>query len=182
MTKTKRKKMMQALGYKDASADEILKIQKKYFRRKKDRDGLAGPATDKMIECVYNVLKYTKNFTPDEFRCKCGNCTGYPAVMQPGILKIAQKIRTSEGPMTITCGLRCAAYNEAVGGIPNSEHCRGRAFDGFIVGKSSPTSLIYLCKLARKFGAAYAYCKHWASKRNLPNSAKGMGNAFHVDK
>lgn len=182
MTKTKRKKMMQALGYKNASADEILKIQKKYFKRKKDRDGLAGPDTDTLIQHVYNVNSTCKNFSPDEFRCQCGSCTGYPAAMQTGILKIGQKMRDTEGTAIVTSGLRCKAYNQKVGGITNSKHCKGRAMDLVFLKKCKPADLISHCKLAIKLGAAYAYCKTYASKGKLPASAPGMGNAVHIDK
>ena len=66
------------------------------------------------------------NFGPDEFKCVNG-CGGDVC----DELKIrAQMLRDKIGkPMTITCGFRCPPENERQGGVPDSLHMYGKAFD-----------------------------------------------------
>lgn len=45
-------------------------------------------------------------------------------------LKALQRVRDAANrPLTINSGYRDPAYNASIGGVPNSQHTRGRAFD-----------------------------------------------------
>ena len=44
-------------------------------------------------------------------------------------------------PLQINSGYRCAALNEAVGGAPNSQHCRGEAVDFHCPQFGSPAAI-----------------------------------------
>lgn len=58
------------------------------------------------------------------------------------VLNVLQPLRTALGvEMPINSGYRCPELNEAVGGVPNSQHLRGEAAD-----VATPTPL----RLARK--------------------------------
>jgi hypothetical protein len=43
--------------------------------------------------------------------------------------KVLDPLRKAMGPITINSGFRCAALNKAVGGVSNSQHCKGQAAD-----------------------------------------------------
>ena len=43
--------------------------------------------------------------------------------------KVLDPLRKAMGPITISSGFRCAALNKAVGGVSNSQHCKGQAAD-----------------------------------------------------
>ena len=63
---------------------------------------------------------------------------------------ILQPLRTAwGGPLFINSGFRCAELNEAVGGVPTSQHVKGQAAD---VGCSDP---IALAKLARRMNLPF---------------------------
>ena len=86
LTKATRKKWMKMLGY-DYTKSGILKMQKDYFKRKQDCDGIYGPNTDKLLRHLHHVKVYAPSFSPEEFRCPCGHCTGYPTWMRVNELK-----------------------------------------------------------------------------------------------
>lgn len=48
--------------------------------------------------------------------------------------KVLDPLRKAMGPITINSGFRCAALNKAVGGVSNSQHCKGQAADISIKG------------------------------------------------
>jgi hypothetical protein len=43
--------------------------------------------------------------------------------------KVLDPLRKAMGPITINSGFRCKALNAAVGGVSNSQHCKGQAAD-----------------------------------------------------
>lgn len=135
LLKATRKKWMKLLGYEYNKAG-ILKMQKKYFKRPEDQDGKYGPDTDKLLRHLHHVEVYTDNFAPEELRCPCGHCTGYPTWMRVNELKHIQTIRTHYGkPMTITSGLRCEYENSRLAGSSKeSGHLHGKAVDFHIKG------------------------------------------------
>lgn len=51
------------------------------------------------------------------------------AQLQRLALRLNEVQRLLGHPLRINSGYRCAALNEAVGGAPNSQHCRGEAVD-----------------------------------------------------
>lgn len=160
-------------------------LQRKYMR-KKDVDGIYGTDTDRVLRHVHNVLTYTKNFRPEEFKCECGGkyCTGYPSYMKKVELQNLQKIRTHFGkPMTITCGLRCSKYNKILrGSIENSKHLTGYATDFYIAGVTDTLTnrkkaIAWIKKLPNH---NYTYGNGINSK-GAKISAGYMGNALHTD-
>ncbi len=162
-------------------------LQNKFFKRAKDKDGSYGPDTDKLLRSVWNCHDI-KNFKVTEFRCPCGNCTGYPAEVNRNLVLNLQKVREHYGKsIIITSGLRCPAYNKRVGGISNSNHLIGKSADIYITGGQSNSYsgrkgiVDYWDTLEN---AKYAYFNgyiKYAGKRSSVCYSKTMGNATHVN-
>lgn len=73
------------------------------------------------------MARLSKNFTSEEFACKCG--CGYDTP-NPELIRMLQIARDLYGkPMTITSGCRCIKHNRNVGGAANSAHIQGKAVD-----------------------------------------------------
>jgi uncharacterized protein YcbK (DUF882 family) len=71
--------------------------------------------------------KITKNFSREEFKCKCG--CGLMAI-NPAIVQRLQVIRDIVGlPITITSGYRCKKHNLEINGAKESQHMMGNAVD-----------------------------------------------------
>lgn len=71
-----------------------------------------------------------KHFTPQEFRCPCGECARGYRDMQVRLLALLDQARAHAGiPFTVTSSIRCEAWNELVGGVDSSAHLRGWAVD-----------------------------------------------------
>lgn len=183
LTKATRKKWFKLLGY-EYNKDGILKMQKKYFKREKDCDGIYGQNTDKLLRHLHHVNVYTENFKPEEFRCTCGHCTGYPTWMRVNELKNIQTIRTHYGkPMTITSGLRCSYENAKLAGSSReSKHMEGKAVDFYMPGVTDTlanrrAAVNYIKRLKNH---NYTYGNGISSKEaNV--SAPNMGNALHTE-
>lgn len=187
LTKAKRKEWMKLLGYEYNKAG-ILKMQKKYFKRAKDCDGIYGQNTDKLLRHLHHVFVYTNhdNFRPEEFRCPCGHCTGYPTWMRVNELKHIQTIRSHYGkPMKITSALRCPTHNAAVGGVPDSLHLKGAAVDFFMPDVTDTLdhrkkAIDFIRKLKHHdytYGDGISVS---GSKTIAYRSAPRMGNALHT--
>ena len=183
LTKATRKKWMKLLGY-EYNKDGILKMQKKYFKRKQYQDGVYGSDTDKLLRHLHHVYVYTNhdNFSPEEFRCPCGHCTGYPTWMRVNELKNIQAIRTHYGkPMTITSGLRCSYENSRVQGASDSAHLKGKAVDFVIKGYDDLDGRKRVINYAKKLKHHnYSYCNNYDSNGKNRNSP-GMVNAIHTE-
>ena len=137
-----RQKYLKNLGFYKGDIDGIegiltknayRSLQKKYFVRSSDIDGVYGSNTEKLLRNAERIRLYTKNFKLEEFRCECNGkyCTGYPAFLDIKLLKYAQSLRNRYGAMTITSGLRCTSYNSIIGGIRGSKHTLGKAIDWY---------------------------------------------------
>jgi len=176
-----RQKYMKELGLYEGDVDNdwgplckkgTLKMQQAHFERKSDQDGKYGPDTDKLLQNLWNCrdLKY---FKLSEFRCNCGKCTGYPAVMNRQLLLNMEDLRKKNGSITITSGLRCKAKNSSLSGSSsNSRHLQGKAVD------------FYNSKLTATTAKRNATVKKWYSykkARYAYANTPGMGNAVHVD-
>jgi len=86
-------------------------------------------------------IPLTPNFNSREFGC--GLCPGddaypdhsegchhFPDMVNLTAVKMLQAVRDRLGPIQITSGLRCQAFNDSLpGSIKTSAHRRGRAFD-----------------------------------------------------
>ena len=175
---------IEGAGTKKAYRD----LQKKYFIRKTDIDGIYGNNTDILLRNAWNVKMNCKNFKLEEFKCECGGrgCTGYPKVINTTLLKHLQTIRTRYGvPIIITSGLRCKWYNSRISGsIKNSEHCNGKAIDFYsnrtrtLANRKS--MIDYIIKMS---SMSYVYCNgYWRTKwRKGTISASYMGTSIHMN-
>lgn len=180
----KRKKYFEALSLGEYNETNIKKFQRKYFKRAKDIDGIYGPDTDILLRHVYTVRVEVKckNFTPDEFICDCGKCTGYPTYMRANMLRLIQNVRNKYNkPVYVTSALRCAYENKSVGGVPNSRHLTGQAVDYYINGVTTTLAgrkqlIKFLTSLPKH---DYSYC-NGADSYNRKRVAPNMGNAVHT--
>lgn len=69
----------------------------------------------------------TKNFSPSEFKCKCGCNTN---LAQQELVNRLQRVRDKiNQPIKINSAYRCPEHNKAVGGKENSAHVKGLAVD-----------------------------------------------------
>lgn len=184
LDKDERNKRLKYLGY-SCDAEGIKKFQKKAFPKlPKQWDGKYGINTDRALRHFYNVAKVTKDFSPTEFRCNCGHCTGYPTYMKRVELKHLQKIRDHyKKPMTITSGMRCSYENNRVGGVRNSGHLRGYAADFYMKGVTDTVAnrkkaLSYMKKLDNH---EFTYGAYMNDSNGMYRAASGMGNAMHTE-
>ena len=187
LTKATRKKWFKLLGY-EYSKEGILKMQRDYFKRKQDQDGIYGKDTDALLRHLHHVKVYTTSFKPEEFRCPCAHCTGYPTWMRVNELKHLQTIRTHfDRPMTITSGLRCAYENaKLAGSSKESKHMEGKAVDFYMPGVTDTSdarkrAINYIKKLKNH---NFSYGNGIAANAKgevYYKSAPGMGNALHTE-
>lgn len=152
--------------------EAVLKFQQKAFKRAEDIDGKGGENTWIAVQNFVN-FKDRKYFKPTEFRCNCGHCTGYPAVVSNDLLDILEDLRIDNGSITITSGLRCQWINSRLNGSsPTSRHMKGKAADFYnkklTASRAKRTATVKLWYTYRKANYSYA---------NTP----GMGNAVHGD-
>ena len=78
-------------------------------------------------------MKITKNFSSDEFVCKC---CGRQNINENLVFQL-QKIRgIVKKPIIIASGYRCPAHNKKIGGSPKSQHLLGKAADIYVNGMS----------------------------------------------
>lgn len=117
-------------------------------------DGLVGENTHNALLAALNVSipdpgdrdrLELKNFAGDEFSCICG--CGLDVCDR---LKIfAQNLRDFFGwPLTISSGGRCPPVNLEEGGVPNSCHLTGEAFDAYFAGQMNETIMTQMADFA----------------------------------
>lgn len=71
--------------------------------------------------------KLSENFTVSEFACKDGSDK---ILIDTELVEFLQKIRNYFGkPIIITSAYRNDTYNRKIGGVSNSQHCKGTAAD-----------------------------------------------------
>lgn len=182
-----RKRRFKYLGYGDYNKANILKFQRLAFPNDKSQwDGIYGTHTDNALRTFYNTKKCcpTGNFQPEEFKCDCGHCCGYPSFLKQVQLKHLQKIRDHYGkPMTITSGLRCSYENNRCGGVPNSGHMRGYATDFYMKGVTETVSqrADALKWIVKQPNHEFTYGAHMYDSEGKYREASGMGNAMHTE-
>ena len=182
-----RQTYLKELGYYKGKIDNIegkltkaayLALQKDYFSDPHEWDAEYGQKTEILLVDVYRVKMYTKNFTPEEFKCECGGryCTGYPVKLNVQLLKNLQKVRNAYGATTITSGMRCKPYNNSlVGSSPISRHMSGKALDIVNAKTQTEAGRKAVMKYVKKLkGHNYTYC-------NIGGNYPNMGNAVHFD-
>lgn len=179
-----RQNKFKKLGYGDYTEANILKFQQMAFPNNKQmQDGIYGTQTDNALRTFFNC-SLVKDFEPQEFRCTCGRCSGYPSFMRQVELKHLQRIRNHyKKPVEITCGLRCPAENEAVGGIPNSSHMRGYAADIHISGVTdTPAQRTAALKwIEKQPNHQFTYGAYMYDSEGKYRTAPGMGDALHTE-
>lgn len=186
LTTDQRKKRFEFLGLGAYNKANILKFQKKAFPNSEgEQDSKYGQKTDRALRTFYNVKKYGGGyFQPQEFRCNCGHCSGYPSYMKKVEVEHLVRIRKHYGkPMAITSGLRCAYENARVGGAPGSGHTRGYAADFHIDGVTDTVSQrkSALKWIAKQPNHEFSYGAFMKDSNGLYRTAEGMGNAMHTE-
>ena len=184
LTVEKRQEYFKFLGLGEYNEANIRKFQKTAFTNKKYIDGIYGTQTDHALRHWRNVLKFTRNFDPREFKCSCGHCSGYPSWMKKVELENLQAIRTHYGkPMRITSGLRCKYENSrSSGSILQSKHLSGYAADYYIQGVTDTLAnrkkaIAWIKKLPNH---NYTY-GNGINSNGYSVYAPYMGNAMHTD-
>ena len=179
-----RQNRFKRLGYGKYNKANLIKFQKKAFPNDRNMwDGVYGTQTDNALRTFFNC-SLVKDFEPQEFRCDCGRCSGYPSFMRQVELKHLQKIRDHyKTPMKITCGLRCPAENRAVGGVPNSGHLRGYAADIYMEGVTDTAEhrTAALRWIVKQPDHEFTYGAHMYDSEGKYREASGMGNALHTE-
>lgn len=187
LTEAKRKEYFKFLGLGEYNKANIKKFQKTAFPKlSKEWDGVYGTKTDYALRHWRNVKKFTKNFSPEEFKCECGgkHCTGYPSWMKKVELQNLQSIRSHYGkPMKITSGLRCKTMNnKSKGSINTSKHLTGYAADFYMSGVTDTLahrkSAIKYIKTLPNHGYTYG---NGYNSNGVAIKAAYMGNALHTD-
>lgn len=198
LTIKQRQEKLKYLGFYTGAIDGIegvktkrayKKLQDKYFFRKSDKDGKYGNNTEKLLECAYNVKKYTKNFDlkKDKLYCRCKGkyCTGYPAIIKEDLLKNLQSIRDKFGRTTVTSMLRCKKWNSLQpGSSSSSKHLKGLAVDyrNFnsltLNGRKEEIDYWFTLK-----NPNYSYCNGYYRQKNKKGykKCKSMGTSIHGD-
>jgi len=78
-------------------------------------------------------IQLTQSFHLKEVQCKCSRCRSV-RISRKAISKL-QELRDAIGkPIYVTSGYRCPPHNEEVGGVSNSRHKVGDAFDIVVSG------------------------------------------------
>ena len=183
LPKKTRIKYFKDLGLGEYTPNNILKFQKKAFSDPKEHDRKYGVKTDTALRHWHNVWLICEHFRPEEFKCKCGHCTGYPTQMRVKELKHIERIREHyDRPMVITSALRCEYGNKKVGGVSNSGHLHGRAVDFYMSGVTDTKAnrkgaIAYIKKLP---GHKYTYGDGIDSYGEFVYKPS-MGNALHTE-
>lgn len=73
--------------------------------------------------------KLTKNFSSNEFDCKCTDSDCKVTKIDLALLNLLQDIRDAFGRISITSGFRCETHNKRIGGSTKSQHKLGTAAD-----------------------------------------------------
>ena len=110
-------------------------------------------------------MRLSKNFTRDEFRCKCGKCSPDNVRIDSGLVQIIQRIRNVvDVPLVITSGVRCKEHNETIPGAakrswhvprgePGSQICFAADFSYYERDLRTSMGMLKLYVLADEFNA-----------------------------
>lgn len=114
------------------------------------------------------ICSYSKYFTFDEFKCKCGECNS-SAFLNPKLITYLDEMRRYfRKPVYITSGIRCKDYNDSLpGSSKSSGHLKGNAADVYIKGVDP---VVIVNWWTSNVPGSFAYC-------DVP----WMGNSAHVE-
>lgn len=121
-------------------------------------------------------------FSLKEFRCSCKGelCSGYPGVLNAGLLKRLLALREAMGlPVVIMHeaggGMRCQEKNDATpGSVKNSYHTKWRAVDVQVPGVTHTLAgRQRVMSVWKNLGGGYCYC-------NVNGSHPNMGESVHL--
>jgi peptidoglycan hydrolase-like protein with peptidoglycan-binding domain len=115
-------------------------------------DGIVGEQTNQaLLDALQARINpapagiVTPHFDPDEFACSCG--CGLDVV--DGLKVFAESLRSAFGwPLTISSGARCVIVNREAGGVPDSCHLTGEAFDAYFGGHMNEAVLAQMADFA----------------------------------
>lgn len=186
LSKERRERRFQYLGFGEYNEKSIKKFQKTAFPHDEDEwDGVYGKHTDNALRTIYNVKRFGQGyFEPEEFTCKCGHCCGYPTYMKKVQIQHLVRIRKHYGkPMHVTSGMRCEYENTQQGGVSNSGHLRGYATDFYMQGvtetvKQRTKALKWIKKQPNH---QFTYGAYMYDSDGNYRVAKSMGNAMHTE-
>lgn len=83
------------------------------------------------------------HFSREEFECSCQEC-GFNTVDHE-LIKVLEELREFiQKPIFIVSGCRCYKYNLSIGGVPGSQHTKGRAADIAVKGVAPKIIYLYL--------------------------------------
>ena len=89
------------------------------------------------------------HFSEYEYRCKGDNCCGGLAILDREFALKMDCLRYRFGKViNISSGFRCLSHNKKVGGVDNSNHTKGRAWDIY---PNNAYDLIELYKMAKNY-------------------------------
>lgn len=88
-------------------------------------------------------MRLTKNFSSEEFDCKCG--CDMPEDVLENIQELSENLQIIrdyiDEPISVNSGYRCLTHNRNIGSTDKSQHVLGKASD--IVAKSYSSEEIY---------------------------------------
>lgn len=115
-----------------------------------------------------------KYFKLTEFGCRCG-CQMPTEVRQnieALVARMLDPLRERYGkPIYVNSGYRCMSHNKAIGGVANSQHCKGQAAD---ISAGSPEENLELVRLIIEGGDWDQVILY------VPNADKLMPRFVHV--
>ena len=100
-------------------------------------------------------VSLSKNFKVKEFKCKDGSDL---VLISDGLVKLLQEVREHYNkPVTINSAYRTLSYNAKIGGVPDSQHCRGVAADIVVRGVAPKDVYAYVETLMPNSGGIGLY-------------------------
>jgi peptidoglycan hydrolase-like protein with peptidoglycan-binding domain len=147
-------------------------------------DGVAGPATQSVLNSLENSDGSTAHFDFSEFYSHDGSGFSGGAVgsstIKENIRRLMYKLeavrkKAGNSGITINSGFRSVAYNASIGGASNSMHVYGTAAD--IVVSGHTTRQVYVIAETCGFSGLEAYTHSWQhcdSRMQYPSYGSGF--------
>lgn len=165
-------------------------LQNKYFFRKKDKDGIYGINTDKLLHNVYIISKTSHfDYLRDKMYCRCKGkyCSGSPVYLDENLIIYLDDYRNNyiKFPMTIQSCMRCSTWNKKNNGASGSRHLTGKAIDfSNKYTKNLEKRKKYSDYWVKSYkNARYSYSNGYGNKNGVKSKPKypKMGTSVHID-